>query len=132
VTTSPLAKKLQIKAGSRVLVLNPPEGYLERLEPLPDGVELAGAPGAAADVVHLFVRDRAELERDAATALGAVRPGGVLWASYPKQSAKVATDLTRDVGWDALAAAGWRVVSAVSIDDTWSALRFRPLAEVGR
>jgi hypothetical protein len=105
------------------------------LEPLPDAVELAGPAGSAgggADVVHLFVRDRAELERDAATALGAVRPGGVLWASYPKRSAKVATDLTRDAGWEALAAAGWRVVSAVSIDDTWSALRFRPLAEVGR
>jgi hypothetical protein len=54
VATSPLAKKLQIRPGNRVLVLNPPEGYLERLEPLPDGVELAGATGAGADVVHLF------------------------------------------------------------------------------
>jgi hypothetical protein len=54
------------------------------------------------------------------------------WASYPKRSAKVATDLTRDHGWEAFATADWRPVTQVSIDDVWSALRFRPLAEVGR
>jgi hypothetical protein len=130
VTSNPMARKLQIKPGSRLLVLNAPAGYLERLQPLPDGVELAGA--GAADVVQLFVRDRAELERDGLAAVAAVRPGGVLWVSYPKRSARVATDLTRDVGWDALVAAGWRVVSQVAVDEVWSALRFRPLAEVGR
>ena len=53
-------------------------------------------------------------------------------APNPKRSAKVATDLTRDHGWEAFAKAGWRPVTQVSVDDVWSALRFRPLAEVGR
>ncbi len=123
---NPLAGKLQIKPGNRLLVLNAPPGYLARLGPLPDGVGLAERPSGTYDVVHLFVNDKAELGRLAQRALEAIKPSGVFWVSYPKRSAKVSTDITRDVGWDELTAAGWRPVSQVSIDDVWSALRFRP------
>lgn len=36
------------------------------------------------------------------------------------------TDINRDVGWDVVKRAGFEPVSQVSIDDVWSALRFRP------
>jgi hypothetical protein len=128
---NPLAMKLLIRPGNRLLVLNAPADWLERLGPLPDGVEVAEGPGEEADVVHLFVSLKDEVDAHAPAAMAAARPGGVLWASYPKRSAKVATDLTRDHGWEAFAEAGWRPVTQVSIDGVWSALRFRPLAEVG-
>lgn len=50
---------------------------------------------------------------------------------YPKKSSKVETDISRDVGWDAVKKTDWEGVAIVAIDDTWSALRFRPVAEVG-
>ena len=56
----------------------------------------------------------------------------LLWLSYPKRSSKVETDLSRDVGWEVVADAGLRPVTQVSIDETWSALRFRPVERVGR
>jgi hypothetical protein len=127
-----LARKLLIRPGNRLLVLNAPADWLERLGPLPEGATLAEGAGGPADVVHLFVSRKDEVDANAPAAMEATRPGGVLWASYPKRSAKVATDLTRDHGWEAFAEAGWRPVTQVSIDDVWSALRFRPLAEVGR
>lgn len=65
-------------------------------------------------------------------AIASVRPGGLLWISYPKRSAKVETDMTRDIGWETIDAAGWQGVTQIAIDATWSALRFRPAAEVGR
>jgi hypothetical protein len=129
---NPLARKLLIKPENRLLVLNGPADWLERLGPLPDGVDVADRPGNPADVVHLFVASKDEVDAHAPAAMEATRPGGVLWASYPKRSAKVATDLTRDHGWEAFSQAGWRPVTQVSIDQVWSALRFRPLAEVGR
>jgi hypothetical protein len=49
----------------------------------------------------------------------------VIWISYPKQAAKVPTDITRDRGWDAITSEGWRPVTQVSVDDVWSALRWR-------
>ncbi|GAB4459307.1 MAG: hypothetical protein OHK0037_04430 [Elainellaceae cyanobacterium] len=42
------------------------------------------------------------------------------------------TDLTRDIGWDVVTKAGLKGVAQVAIDETWSALRFRPVDEVGR
>ncbi len=129
-TESPLARKLQIKPGSRVLVLNAPAGFRDRLAPLPDGAEVTDEPGEGYDVVHLFVADSAELDRHAPVALRSAREDGVLWISYPKRGAKADTDLTRDVGWETVKGAGLRPVSQVAVDDRWSALRFRPAEQV--
>jgi len=84
------------------------------------------------DYVQLFATDVAELEKLAPAALRAVKPDGLLWCCYPKGTAKIKTDLNRDRGWDIVTAAGWEGIAIVSIDDTWSALRFRPLAVVGK
>ena len=128
---SPLVKKLHLKPGHRALVLNAPPGYLARLSPLPERTEVATAAKGTYDFVHLFVANRAELATLGPRALRAVRPRGVLWIAYPKKTAGVKTDLTRDNGWEAVTGAGWAGVSLVAIDDTWSALRFRPAEEVG-
>jgi hypothetical protein len=127
---SPLAAKLQIPPGSRLLVVNAPEGYLDRLQPLPEGVELVEVEEGAVDAVHLFVRDSAELDRAAPATLRAVKPDGLVWISYPKRASGVETDLTRDVGWETVKGEGLRPVRQVSVDDTWSALRFRPADQV--
>jgi SAM-dependent methyltransferase len=117
-----LARKLQVKPGTRVLVLDAPDAYLERLG---DPAETEPRDDAAYDVVQVFVKDRLDVERRAAAALRALRPGGVLWFSYPKRSSKVATDLTRDHGWDVVARAGLRPVAQVSVDEVWSDVRPR-------
>jgi len=127
---SALGKKLLIKEGQRVLLVNEPDAYRRQLDPLPDGATIASKGTSGFDVVHLFVMSIVELERDADAARHALKDGGVFWISYPKRSSKVETDITRDKGWDALTKASWRPVAQVSIDDTWSALRFRPVADV--
>ncbi len=130
---TPLIKKLGIKPKNRVVILNAPEGFLKQLGALPAGVELVTTTSSsgAFDVVHLFVRNQAELESQAPTAIQLVKPGGLLWISYPKQSSKVTTDLNRDVLWKVFPNRDWRPVTQISIDPVWSALRFRPKSEVG-
>lgn len=118
-----LSKKLGIKAGHAVLVLNAPEDFALSL---PDDATLATRPSGAFDVVVLFARDRAALEKSAKRALAATHAKTLFWGAYPKGTSGVATDLTRDSGWDAIHDAGWMGIAAVSIDDTWSAARFRP------
>lgn len=126
---SSLAKKLQIKPGSRIALVNAPPGYAERLEPLPEGARVVDLqPGV--DVLQVFAHDRAELE-GAAGALGSVREGGLLWVCYPKGGKKAGTDLNRDLLWAELGKSGLAGVTLVAVDDTWSAMRFRPAAEVG-
>jgi hypothetical protein len=127
---TPLVKRLGIKPDNRVLLLNAPEGYEQILGELPEGAVTETNSEGLFDFVQLFVKSIADVENQAKSAIEALKPGGVIWFSYPKKSSKIKTDISRDVGWDAAREAGFEVVSAVSIDDTWSALRFRPLHEI--
>ncbi|HEY7127213.1 MAG TPA: hypothetical protein VH590_21355 [Ktedonobacterales bacterium] len=126
-----LPKKLLIKPGYRVLLLNAPAGYRDILGAL-EGVEVSGAAEGAFDLVQVFARMQADVERLAPGALAATKPGGILWWTYPKKTGKITSDLTRDHGWQALAERNYQPVTQIAIDETWSALRFRPTAEVGR
>jgi hypothetical protein len=132
VTDAALVSKLQIRPGSRLLLLDAPEGYRVRIDPLPGGgtIDEAPEPGAEYDAIHLFCRDSVSLASLAPAALAAYRPGGVLLVSYPKGGAKAGTDLNRDAGWGPLSTAGFRPVRQVAIDDSWSALRWRRVEEV--
>ena len=129
---TPLTNKLRMQPGQRVLIMNAPPGYVDELGDLPEGVELADEPEGTFDFVHLFVKNVAELEQLGPTAVGAVEHDGLLWISYPKRSSKVETDITRDVGWEVVTRAGLRAVTQVSINDVWSALRFRPVDRIGK
>lgn len=128
----PLSRTLGIGPGSRVLVLNAPAGFPARLEPLPDGVVVdeAGHKGEF-DVVLLFAGGVADLERLAPRAIAAARADGGLWVAYPKQGSGVPTDLSRDGGWEVMAAAEMRPVTEVAVDQVWAALRFRSLELAG-
>jgi hypothetical protein len=127
---SSLVKKLHIKQGQRILLLNGPVGYSKTLGQLPEGVELAQKPKGTFDFVQLFVKNSDELNHLAPQAIKAVKHDGLLWICYPKRSSKVQTDLTRDVIWDLVKDEGLIGVSLVSIDDVWSAMRFRPPEKV--
>jgi len=125
-----LIKKLLIKPGMRLAVLNAPAGYLDALGPLPEGAQITHDPDGALDFVQLFIKNRGEYERLGAGALGAVKPDGLLWVCYPKKSSGVESDLDRDVVWKMLVPTGLRPVTQIAIDDVWSALRFRPVEKV--
>lgn len=112
-----ISSKLQIKPGQSVVILNAPPGLL-----------LPGVPPAAdagdADVVVAFVARRDDLS-SAGQAIAAARADRLAWIGYPK-GGQLGTDLNRDRLATALSAHGVQPVRQVSIDGTWSALRFRP------
>ena len=99
---------------------------------VPEGVELLEHPEGDFDFVHLFVRDSTGYGSLRPIAFGAVKYDGLLWISYPKQSSKVATDLSRDVLWKLSEGTGFRPVAQVSVDEVWSAVRCRPVERVKR
>jgi hypothetical protein len=129
---SPLAKKLLIKPGFTIAVLNAPPGYADKLREGADNVTVSEQAAGQSDLVQLYVKNSEELARLAPEAVQSVRPSGLLWICYPKQSAKTGSDLNRDVLWKIMGQYGVVGVSLISIDDTWSCMRFRPTAEVGR
>lgn len=88
---TPLAKKLGIRDGSRVLVTGAPEGF--DLEELPSGVERLGRASRGMDVVVLFVTRSTELRRRFGALAERLEPDGRLWVAWPKRASRIATDL---------------------------------------
>jgi hypothetical protein len=61
-----------------------------------------------------------------------IEPDSVLWFAYPKGTSKIKTDINRDTIRVTGEEFGITTVTAISINDTWSALRFRPIDKVGK
>jgi hypothetical protein len=110
-----LEKKLQIPRGGRVRLLNPPEGF---------HLEAPAAEGSSADAVILFAKNGDDLKHGEPV-FDAARKDRLAWIAYPK-SGQLETDLDRDKLAARVKPLGIRVVRIVSIDGTWSAMRFRP------
>ena len=116
-----LARKLQIKPGHTVHVANAPEGFTLDL---PQGAELVGA-AESPDAVLVFVTHSGELAATAGPFLDAARRDAIAYIAYPK-ARQLGTDLNRDILWQHLSREGVRGVRQVSLDEVWSAMRFRP------
>jgi hypothetical protein len=130
--SSSLVKKLQFKAGQRAVIINPPPGYFDELGPLPQDVELAEHPDGSFDFVQVFTKDKSELERFLPSALQAIKHDALLWIAYPKGGVKAGTDLNRDILWNAVAEHHFSGVTLISLNEVWSAMRFRPSEKVGK
>ena len=122
-----IAQKLLIKEGSTLLLVNPPRGYKNTLGALPTGAKILKTAAKPADIVQLFVANRAELETQLPKIKEAVAPRGLLWVTYHKGTAKTKTDINRDTIHAHARTLGLEGVAIVSIDDDWSAMRFKAL-----
>ena len=127
---SPIARKLGIKSGMSALIIGAPPGYLKLLAPLPDGVSVSDVISGAPQFVQLFATRASEIQKSAPRLLKHASPGALVWIAYPKKTSGTDSDLSRESVWEAMSATGWRPVSIVAIDEVWSALRFRPTADV--
>ena len=116
-----IAEKLQIKSGHTVLVRNAPEGFLLDL---PEAAHLVDTVDSA-DAVIVFVKNSSELEIHGKPFIDAARRDAIAYVAYPK-AGQLGTDLNRDILWHHVTKVGLRGVRQVSLDDVWSAMRFRP------
>jgi hypothetical protein len=119
---TPLAKKLGIKDGSTLALVNAPGHLDDDLAPLPAGVQVRRRAGDA-DVALAFFTKRADLERRIDDLARNVFPNGGLWIAWPKKSSGVATDITEDTIRDVALPLGIVDNKVCAIDDTWSGLR---------
>ena len=121
---TPLPKKLGIKEGSRIALVNAPKDFQSELGELPDNVQLIKRPAKSLDIILLFVLTEQALMRDFAKLAAKLVSNGMLWIAWPKKSSGVKTDLSEDrvrqIGLDA----GLVDVKVCAIDDTWSGLKF--------
>lgn len=120
---TPLAKKLGIKASSRVVVIDAPDDYRALLSPLPPNVTFGTRTSTRVDLVHCFVTTEEELRRRLVQFRKALSPQATIWVSWPKRSSGVATTVTEDTIRDVALPLGFVDVKVCAIDATWSGLK---------
>jgi hypothetical protein len=120
---TPLAKKLGIKEGSSVLLLNAPKDYAQFLEPLPDGVTFQSRPGRRTDMAQVFVTRREALSSHLVKLRKALNVEAAVWVSWPKKAAKVATDVTEDTIREVALPLGFVDIKVCAVNEVWSGLK---------
>lgn len=124
-----LRDKLGYKPGQAILLLDLPDGLPDPFDGIPHdvaSVTKAKLGKRKFDLVVAFTQDQAALTIATKVVVGCMVDDPKLWLVYPKKSGKLTTDLNRDAGWKPMFDAGYLVVSIASVDETWSAVRFRP------
>ena len=119
-----LCRKLGIKEGRRVLLLDPPVGFARKLDPLPEGVGVSIKPNGPQDIILLFASSRAVLVELFPKANHVLAPRGALWAAWPRKSSGFFTDLDEGLVRAVGLGAGMTDDKLISLDEIWSALRF--------
>jgi hypothetical protein len=120
---TPLPKKLGIRPGARLGLIDAPEAFDVVLGELPDGVRVRRVAREPLDVIVAFFRERRAVARGLPALRGALDPAGGLWIAWPKRASGVPTDLTEDVVRELGLAAGLVDNKVCAIDEVWSGLR---------
>lgn len=121
-TVAPLATSLGIKTGTKVSVINPPRGFVSRLNPLPDGVEFLVTAVTGLDVILFFTKDAKELVQRLPALSRAMALTGGIWVCWPSGEdirSTVDEDFTRQAALDL----GLVDNKICVIDETWTGLR---------
>ena len=122
-----IVKKFKFK--DIAIVINAPSSL--EIQFLQLGYKIAFDKNQKSTNTLVFVNNQKEYLNFLNKQLKKVEPDSVLWIAYPKGSSKVKSDINRDTM--RLTAEEYHIttVTAISINDTWSALRFRPIDKVG-
>ena len=124
---TPLAKKLGIKEGMTVLVVNAPADYAELVAPLPEGVtiveEMHAGRVRSVGIAHLFTNSRDELASELSRLRNVIAQDGAIWVSWYKKAAKLPTEITEDDIRDAAFPLGLVDVKVCAVDEKWSGLK---------
>jgi len=119
---TPLSKKLCVRPGQatwRLAMPGPVAAEIDGGEP----PQLLAEPVSGLQSAHLFVTERAVLAAELARLRPLLAARAMVWVSWPKMAAKVATDVTEDVVRAVALPLGYVDVKVCAVDATWSGLK---------
>ncbi len=127
-----LFKKLRFDPEKKNLILNAPAGFDLLISTQHATTKINSGKHSKYEFVQVFALTLNELNLLLKSISPLMEYDAICWACYPKKTGKIKSDLQREAVWEAFDKIGLKAVTAVSIDETWSALRGRPYDAVGR
>ena len=121
---TPLAKKMGILEGSKVLTIGAPKEFVDWLAPLPPNVSLSPRIKTA-DVVVMFCVSEADVAKALPRAVGAIGPTGSIWLCWPKKASGIESPLqNRETMLSLMFPPGLVDVKVGAVSEIWSGLKF--------
>jgi hypothetical protein len=120
---TPLPKKLGLKEGATLALVNPPEGIERILGPLPAAATLSRTLATSNRLVLLFCKDTATLKKALPVVSRKLHADGSLWISWPKKSSPLFIDLTEDAIRAIALPTGLVDVKVCAVNTDWSGLK---------
>lgn len=121
---TPLPKKLGIKDGFHVSLVDAPNEVIAELKQSLDKCSFVNDSKAPLDFAMVFTKSAAVLNKNFKRIAKQLGPAGMLWVSWPKKSSGMPTDLTDNVVREIGLAAGLVDVKVCAVTDVWSGLKF--------
>jgi len=122
---TPLARKLGIKQGYEIVLVNEPSHYDALFSDFPKEVTKVENPKKESiDFIHLFCTTKKELETLPTKFKPLLKKTGMLWVSWPKGSSKIKTEINREAIREYILSIGLVDIKVAAIDADWSGLKF--------
>ncbi len=120
---TPLAKKLGIKPGFHIKLVNAPEHYFDLFTDMPEDIGVNSNRKGEYELVHFFTKEARELHKVLPGLKNEIVQNGVIWVSWPKKSAKVVCDITEQDVRDTALKIGLVAIKVCAVDEIWSGLK---------
>ena|SRR5260370_36876548 len=119
---TPLGKKLGIKAGFHVKLVNAPENYFNLFTDLPDNLIFTD-DGIKKDLIHFFTKQEDEFINNLPLLKDQIKANGIIWVSWPKKASKIVTDITEATIRNYAIQMGLVDIKVCAVDEKWSGLK---------
>lgn len=121
---TPLEKKLGIKSGFKIKVVNPPRNYYSYFANLPADVKEENDVNIKKDFIHFFASSSLDLNNSILKLKSEMEQNGMLWISWPKKSAKIKSDLDGNRVREFGLKNGLVDIKVCAVSEIWSGLKF--------
>ena len=120
---TPLAKKLGIKDGFKISLVNAPDHYMQLFTDLPQNLYFENSSNDKVDLIHFFTKSKDEYLELLPKLKDRIKSNGIIWVSWPKKASKVVTDITEDIIRNYALQTGLVDIKVCAVDATWSGLK---------
>jgi hypothetical protein len=123
-SSTPLAKKLGLKNGHKIKIVNDPIEYFDLFEEFPSDVNIIDDDKTKKDFIHYFTTSASQLRQDIKLLKHEIEENGMIWISWPKKSANVETDLDGNLVREIGLKNGLVDIKVCAVNEVWSGLKF--------
>lgn len=120
---TPLAKKLGIKGGFKIRLLNPPDYYFDLFVDVPLDIIGSNEKKTKKQLIYYFTKEAIDLHNNIIALRNEIEQNGMIWISWPKKASKMPTDITEDVIRNLAPVNGLVGVKVCAVDEIWSGLK---------